>query len=191
MTAALHASDFVRLPFEVLKPVCAELGARVYVATNQQHALEGLFGGPNGFIVAIAPVDETIIPDPSAGDQIDELQMWSESIRIIVSHRLPPTLIASQALYESVNGQLPFLDLVARIRDTMRTMLMPEESTGVLWTYKGRQYIPVTNGEETLPAFALDFEITAAPPYPDGSPTISPPYLGGGDDDFEETVPYI
>lgn len=176
---ALHASDFIRLPFAALSPICRDLRARLYVTTTLQHALEGLFNGPSGFIVALVPGDELPLADSAAGDQIDELQMWSQSIAILVAHKLPPTIAPYQSLYEQVGDMPPFLDLVSRICDTMRTMEMPTPATAGKWSYKGRRYVTVVaGGDKVLPVYKLEFDIEATPPYPGGSPAICPPDIG-------------
>jgi len=184
MTAALAASDFLRLPLAALKPVCRALSARLTVATNFHHALDGLYYSPSGFNVAIVPGDELPLADSLAGEQHGDLQMWSVGISILVSHRLPPTIEVAQGLYDNVGGMPPFLDLVSRIRDAIRQMQMPAGSTGGFWTYKSRQYIAVAGDDKMLPVYKLDFEIEATPPYPDGSPEICPPDIGGDDDEL-------
>lgn len=150
-------SDFIRIPMEALAPVCATLGARIFVSTNMRAALEGLFDSPAGFLVILVPGDET-----PQGDPIDDLQVVSASLSILVSHRLPPTAQPSQGLYESVAGLPPFIDLIAQIRDTVRAMAMPEGSTGVRWRYMGRRAVDFDG--ILSPAFRLDFEIDAALP---------------------------
>lgn len=183
---ALSSADFIRLPFVALKPVCAVLGARLYVSTNHQHALEGLFDSPVGFTVVLVPGNEIPLTDSSAGEQIDELQIWSVGISILVSHRLPPTSVPTQALYEKVGSMPPFLDLVSKIRDAIREMQMPRGSTDVFWTYKGRRYMAVADDSSAVPVYQLDFEITATPPYPDGSPEICRPLGAGADEETDD-----
>jgi len=164
---------------EALKPVCATLGAHLFVATTLRAALDALFDGPAGSLVILVPGAELPESDSAAGEQIDELQMWRESISIVVSHRLPPTSTPSQALYEAVGGAQPFIDLVAAVRDAMRALRMPTGSTGRIWRYEGRK--PVDFSGIPMPAFQLDFSIEATPPYEGGSPDIADP--------FEETEP--
>lgn len=157
MSTPLPASSFIRLPMEALAPVCATLGARIFVSTNMRAALEGLFDSPAGFLVILVPGDET-----PQGDAIDDLHVVSSGISILISHRLPPTAQPSQGLYESVAGLPPFINLIAQIRDTVRAMAMPEGSTGVRWRYMGRRAVDFDG--IPAPAFRLDFEIDAALP---------------------------
>ena len=158
----LPPSSFLRLPFEALRPVCDALHARLFVTTTLRAALESLFDSPAGFLVILTPGDET-----PQGDAIDELQIMATGLSIVVAHRLPPTATPSQGLYDSVAGLPPFLDLIAQIRDAMRSMPMPEAATGGRWRYNGRRSVELDG--VPLPAFRLEFEIdTALPPPEDG-----------------------
>ena len=98
MTAALAASDFLRLPLAALKPVCRALSARLTVATNFHHALDGLYYSPSGFNVAIVPGDELPLADSLAGEQHGDLQMWNVGISILVYNSMQQTIEDTKGL---------------------------------------------------------------------------------------------
>jgi hypothetical protein len=62
-----------------------------------------------------------------------------------------------QALYESVGGADPFLDLVDGVKHTVMAVEMPAGTTGVYWAYKGRQTASLDG--VLLSAFTLYFEL--------------------------------
>lgn len=156
-------------PSQILTPVLAALDAawgpqsaapqkaRVSVAATLRHALEGLFDSPAGFNIVLAPGDEAPASDSLAGDQFDAIQVLNTAITVTVAHKLPPTAKPMQALYESVGGADPFLDLVDGVKHTVMAVEMPAGTTGVYWAYKGRQTASLDG--VLLSAFNLSFEL--------------------------------
>jgi hypothetical protein len=156
MTNELKSSDFIRLVLKGLGPVCRERKCRLVVAMHLRAALDALFDGPSGSLVTMIPGGEQ--PEDQ---EDDEVQVWDKGLSLVVSHRLLPTSTPNQALYESVAGAEPFLDLIDALRDAMRDLDMPQGSTGGYWRYLGMA--PVEFQGIPMPAFKLDFSIYAAP----------------------------
>jgi hypothetical protein len=156
MSTPLKSSEFIKHAKAGLAAICRARNAHLCVAVHLRAALDAMFDGPGGSVVTLIPGGET--PDGGEGG---ELQVLDKGISLIISHRLPPTAAANQALYDTVGGVEPFLDLIDALRDAMRELDMPAGSTGGYWRYTGMAAVEFSG--IPMPAFKLDFQIDAAP----------------------------
>lgn len=157
---SLPLSRLLSLPLEGLRSALPQT-ARVSLATSRRAGLDALFDGPAGYVVILV-LGDAARPDDADGLMVD-CPVHTETLDVIVCHRLAPTATPAMGLCDHIAGAAPLLDIIDSVRDAMARIEMPEGITSGAWRYTGRQTATIDG--VLVPAYVLTFEIdcTRAP----------------------------